>query len=147
MKNIGKKVDGNKLLVFLLLIAFSSTIAQEKLDSIKGKDNPIVFGDFLIGYSNTGETAATVGLNLNYQSKNDLYTFRTSVTTSIDRIDWFLFIPVSIVSNTTTEIAALYGKRYIEDGLSYHFSGGISYNINEDMNGKIKTKDTFAGFQ
>ena len=146
MKNIGKKMDGNSFLIFLFFFAFSSTIAQEKLDSIKEKDNPIVFGDFLVGYSNTGKTAVTVGLNLNYQSKNDLYTFRTSETTSIDRVDWFLFIPISIVSNTTTEYALLYGKRYVENGLAYHFSGGISYNINEDVNGKIKTKDTFAGF-
>lgn len=76
---------------------FSSTITQEKLDSIKGKDNPIVFGDFLVGYSNTGKTAVAAGLNLNSQSKNDLYTFRTSETTSIDRIDWFLFIPISTI--------------------------------------------------
>jgi hypothetical protein len=146
MKNIGKTVDGNKLLVFFLLIAFSSTIAQEKLDSVKIKENPIVFGDFLVGYSNTGKRAVTVGGNLNYQSKNNLYTFRTSQTTSIDKIDWFLFIPISIVSNTTTEYAALYGKRYIEDGMAYHFSAGISYNINEDINEDIKTRDTFAGF-
>jgi hypothetical protein len=125
---------------------FSSAIAQEKLDSIKPKQNPIVFGDFFIGYSNSGKTAATIGLNINYQSKNDLFTFRTSETTSIDRIDWLYIFPVSIVRNTTTEYALLYGKRYIEDGLSYHFSGGISYNINEDVNYDIKTRDNFVGF-
>ena len=146
MKNIGKKMDGNKFLIFLCIITFSSTIAQEKQDSIKVKEHPIVFGDFLLGYSNTGKRAATVGLNLNYQLNNNLFTFRTSETTSIDRIDWFLIFPISIVSNTTTEYALLYGKRYIEDDLSYHFSGGISYNINEDINGNIKTKDIFAGF-
>jgi hypothetical protein len=127
-------------------MTFSFTIAQQNPDSINVKKNPIVFGDFLVGYSNTGKTSVTVGVNVNYQSKNNLYTFRTSQTTSIDKIDWFLFIPISVVSNTTTEYAALYGKRYIEDGMSYHFSGGISYNINEDVNGDIKTRETFAGF-
>jgi hypothetical protein len=127
-------------------MTFSFTIAQQNPDSINVKKNPIVFGDFLVGYSNTGKTSVTVGVNVNYQSKNNLYTFRTSQTTSIDKIDWFLFIPISVVSNTTTEYAALYGKRYIEDGISYHFSGGISYNINEDINGDIKTRETFAGF-
>jgi hypothetical protein len=127
-------------------MTFLSTDGQEKRDSINLKENPIVFGDFLVGYSNTGKTAITVGGNINYQSKNNLYTFRTSQTTSIDKIEWFFFIPISVVSNTTTEYAALYGKRYIEDGISYHFSGGISYNINEDINGDIKTRQTFAGF-
>jgi hypothetical protein len=127
-------------------MTFSFTIAQQNPDSINVKKNPIVFGDFLVGYSNTGKTSVTVGVNVNYQSKNNLYTFRTSQTTSIDKIDWFLFIPISVVSNTTTEYAALYGKRYIEDGMSYHFSGGISYNINEDVNGDIKKRETFAGF-
>jgi hypothetical protein len=136
----------NYFVFFALIFAFSSTIAQEKQDSIKEKENPIVFGDFLLGFSNTGKSAVTTGFTVNYQLKNDLFTFRANQTTSIDRIDWFLFIPVSVVSNTTTEIAALYGKRYIEDGLSYHFSGGISYNINKDVNGVIKTSNTFAGF-
>lgn len=125
---------------------FKTIIAQEKQDSLVVKENPIIFGDILLGYANTGKSAVTVGLNINYQSKNDLFTFRTSETTSIDKIEWFLFIPISKVSNTTTEYAALYGKRYIEDGTAYHFSGGISYNINEDVNGNIKTRDTFLGF-
>lgn len=145
MKNIGKNMVGNKFLIFLCIIAFSVTNAQKNQDSIKIKENPILFGDFFIGYSNTGKRAATVGINLNYQVKNNLFTFRTSETKSIDRIDWILIFPVSIVSNTTTEYALLYGKRYIEDDLSYHFSGGFSYNINEDINGNIKTNDFFVG--
>jgi|TARA_B110000967_G_scaffold207902_1_gene258465 hypothetical protein len=125
---------------------FTTIIAQEKQDSLVVKENPIIFGDILLGYANTGKSAVTVGLNINYQSKNDLFTFRTSETTSIDKIEWFLFIPIFKVTNTTTEYAALYGKRYIEDGTAYHFSGGISYNIKEDVNGNLKTRDTFIGF-
>jgi hypothetical protein len=125
---------------------FTTIIAQEKQDSLVVKENPIIFGDILLGYANTGKSAVTVGLNINYQSKNDLFTFRTSETTSIDKIEWFLFVPIFKVTNTTTEYAALYGKRYIEDGTAYHFSGGISYNINEDVNGNLKTRDTFIGF-
>lgn len=136
----------NKLFLGLFLMIFSSIIAQEKQDSLKVKDNPIIFGDFLLGYSNTGKTALTVGLNINYQFKNNLFTFRTSETTSIDKIEWFFIVPISTVSNRTTEYAALYGKRYIEGGTAYHFSGGISYNINNDVNGNIKTRDTYAGF-
>ncbi|WP_435801243.1 hypothetical protein [Polaribacter sp.] len=131
---------------FLFLMIFTTIIAQEKQDSLVVKENPIIFGDILLGYANTGKSAVTVGLNINYQSKNDLFTFRTSETTSIDKIEWFLFVPIFKVTNTTTEYAALYGKRYIEDGTAYHFSGGISYNINEDVNGNLKTRDTFIGF-
>jgi hypothetical protein len=125
---------------------FTRISAQEKQDSLVVKESPIVFGDILIGYSNTGKTALTVGVNINYQSKNDLFTFRTLQTISIDKIEWFYMFPVSVVSNRTTEYAALYGKRYIEEGTAYHFSGGISYNINKDINGDFKTRETFIGF-
>ncbi|AUC86705.1 hypothetical protein CW731_10235 [Polaribacter sp. ALD11] len=98
------------------------------------------------GYSNTGKSAGTIGLNINYQSKNNLFTFRTSQTTSIDKIEWIYIFPVTTKSNTTSEYAALYGKRYIEDGVAYHFSGGISYNTNEDVNGEVNIRDSFIGF-
>lgn len=121
-------------------------MAQEKVDSFKVEENPIVFGDILLGYTNTGKSAGTIGITVNYQSKNDLFTFRSLQTISIDKIDWAFFVPVSTASTTTTEYSALYGKRYIENGTAYHFSGGISYAINEDMNGNLKTIDTFVGF-
>jgi hypothetical protein len=122
-----------------------STKAQEKQDSLKIIENPIVFGDLLLGYANTGKSAGTLGLHISYQSKNDLFTFRFLRTISVAKIEWFYIFPVSTVSNTNIEYAALYGKRFVEDGLSYHFSGGVSYNINEDVNRDLKTKDTFVG--
>ncbi|SDS56152.1 hypothetical protein SAMN05216503_3454 [Polaribacter sp. KT25b] len=134
------------LCIAFFLLIISSTFAQEKRDFIKVQENPIVFSDFILGYSNSGKSAVTAGFNINYQKNNNLFTFRTLQTISVDKIDWFLFVPISTVSNTTTEFAVLYGKRYIEDGISYHFSGGISYNINEDVNGNLKTRDNFAGF-
>lgn len=72
---------------------FTTIIAQEKQDSLAVKENPIIFGDILLGYANTGKSAVTVGLNINYQSKNDLFTFRTSEITSIDKIEWFPLFP------------------------------------------------------
>lgn len=135
-----------KLCVFFLLVIISSSNAQEKLDTLQIKTNPIVFGDVFLGYSNTGKTAATIGVNINYQFKTNLFTFRTSQTTSVDKIYWFLIIPVPVVSNTTSEFAALYGKRYVEEGMSYHFSGGISLNVNKDISESVKVVDNFIGF-
>ena len=44
---------------------FTTIIAQEKQDSLAVKENPIIFGDILLGYANTGKSAVTVGLNIN----------------------------------------------------------------------------------
>lgn len=42
----------------------------------------------------------------------------------------------------------MYGKRYIEDGFSYHFSGGISYNSLRDKDDNLNKNTTvnYVGF-
>ena len=94
-----------KLILFLVLLFISSIKAQEKLDSIKS--NPIIFGGFNIGYGNTGKRAITFGVDINHQFKNNLFTFRALQTSSLNNVDWFLFIPILDVSNSTSEFAAL----------------------------------------
>ena len=113
------------LVIFLVII--SSIKAQENLDSLNTKPNPIIFGDFSLGYSNGFVKGFTVGGSVNYQKKNNLFTFRTLQVINIKKIDFFLIFPYNIESETMTEYSLLYGKRYIEEGFSYHFSGGISF--------------------
>mgnify|MGYP005996356589 CR=1 FL=1 len=65
-----------QILLVVFLLIFSSLKAQENLDSLSLKPNPIVFGDFSLGYSNGFVKGFTVGGSINYQKKNDLFTFR-----------------------------------------------------------------------
>jgi hypothetical protein len=133
------------ILLFFLSMTLFAINAQEKQDSLHRIQNSILFADILVGYSNTGKSALTAGLSIYYQTENNLFSFRTAQTKSIDKIKWVFVIPVSVVSNTTTEFAALYGRRYIEDGIGYHFASGISYNINQAINGNRKTSEVFFG--
>ncbi|WP_296633958.1 hypothetical protein [Polaribacter sp.] len=116
-----------QILIVAFLLIFLSVKAQENLDSLRLKPNPIVFGDFSLGYSNGFIRGFAIGGSINYQNKNNLFTFRALQVINIKKIDFFLIIPINIESETMTEYSLLYGKRYIEDGFSYHFSGGISY--------------------
>ena len=116
-----------QILLVIFLLVFSSVKAQENIDSLSLKPNPIVFGDFSLGYSNGFVKGFTVGGSINYQKRNNLFTFRALQVINIRKIDFFLIFPINIESETMTEYSLLYGKRYIEEGFSYHFSGGISY--------------------
>lgn len=116
-----------QLPIVIFLVIFSSIKAQENLDSLNTKPNPIIFGDFSLGYSKGFVKGFTVGGSVNYQKKNNLFTFRTLQVINIKKIDFFLIFPYNIESETMTEYSLLYGKRYIEEGFSYHFSGGISF--------------------
>jgi len=64
-------------------------IAQEKVEEVSIKTNPVFFGDFSLGYTNGGIQGFSVTGSLNYQKKN-LFTFRTLQVLHIERID-FLF--------------------------------------------------------
>lgn len=136
-----------KTLIFtLFMLTFFPINAQEKQDFITEKPNPIVFGDFSLGFSNGFIKGFALGGSLNYQKNNDLFTFRTLQVINIKKIDFFLIFPINIESETMTEYSLLYGKRYIEEGFSYHFSGGISF-ATYDRNFKNSIVNTdYVGF-
>lgn len=137
----------NNLIIFtLLLLSFLSNYGQEKIDSLIKKTNPIIFGDVFVGYTNGAIKGITVGASLNHQIKNNLFTFRIIQTTDIESVDFFIFIPYNIESNTTTEYSFLFGKRFIKDEFSYHFSGGFSYNTYSDKENNVEINDKFVGF-
>ncbi|MDP5106991.1 MAG: hypothetical protein NWQ31_12570 [Polaribacter sp.] len=147
MKNIGKKMVGNRCIIFLCLIFFSSIVGQEKIDSISVKTNQVVFANFSVIFSQNTPSLASIGFDLNYQYKNNLFTFRLIENYEIERArDFILLIfPTDLITNNLSEYALLYGKRYIEEDFAYHFSAGFSYNeFTRDDNGDVTTK-TFVG--
>lgn len=139
----------NRTTLFILfLIIFSlSIVAQEKKDSLKLKENPIVFADLGLGYTSGSLSGLTGVFSLNYQKNNHLFTFRHVEVVKYDNIDFFLIIPVNVESRSIREYSILYGKRYIEEGTSYHFSGGFSYNTYQQRkNNDIIASESFVGF-
>ncbi|WP_439129928.1 hypothetical protein [Polaribacter sp.] len=136
-----------KLFIFFLWISILSINAQQKVDSLIIKANPIVFVDGNLGYANGYLQGFSAGFSINYQIKRDLFKLRFFTIENIEKIDFFIFFPINIVSTTLDEYSLLYGKRYIEDNFSYHFSGGISYNKETfNDNGNKTVKDSFVGF-
>lgn len=144
MKSIFNKLKLVTLFLFFILItsnAFSQEnkelIILENKDSISSKTNPIIFADFTLGYTNGSIRGLGAVLNLNYQHKSDLFTLRFGGHFEIRELELFIFIPVSksIISND--EFSLMYGKRYVNGGFSYHFSGGLSYNIYRDLDEKV----------
>ena len=137
----------NNIFLILFLMVFSSIIAQQKQDTIGKKSNPIIFGDFNIGYGNGSLRGLMASVSINYQSKKNLFSFRHLEIFRYDNIDLFFVIPINVESRSIREYSLLYGKKYIEKGTSYHFSGGFSYNIYQQIkNNNIIARESFIGF-
>lgn len=155
-----KFINPRHLKTFLFIILYSSfqisfcqvekdSILKEKeikIDTFLKKTNPIIFGDFSIGYTNGNLEGIGLYGTLYYQHKNDLFSFRAGSNIEIIKIEWVFFFPVNVVSNTFDEYSLMYGKRFIEDGFSYHFQGGISYGKYTEKNMDIENVVNYVGF-
>ena len=135
----------NTVIFIFLLLSFLSVNGQKKQDSISTQETPLAFGNFSFGYTNGSVKGYSFGLNVNYQEKNNLFTFKTLTTVDIQEVNWLLFFPIFVKSSITNEYSLLYGKRYIKGGFSYHFSGGVSYNFTEIINNGVETNDSYIG--
>jgi len=118
------------LLFFYPLVVFSQS---EINDSLKvEKSNPIIFGEHFFGFSSSESFIGfSIGGNLNYQfNKSDLLTLRATYFASF-KINSILNNSDSELSINSTEqireYGLLYGKRYVFEGSSLSFSGGIAY--------------------
>lgn len=135
------------LLTLFILLVFSTVKAQEKKHNIPKKPNPIIFADIGLGITNGYLRGLTGTFSLNYQTKNNLFTFKSLELVQKDSVDFFIIFPVNIELSKINEYSFLYGKRYIEDGYSYHFSGGVSYNIYKQIkNDTVLSRESFWGF-
>lgn len=115
------------LLLFFVINAFGQEITST--DSIK-KSNPIIFTEFLFGGSGGSSKGFTFGGELNYQEKDNLFTYRY-FNLSNSKTNWFFIIPFFENIETVTENAFLYGKRYVYSNYSLSYSAGISL-LNKD---------------
>jgi len=127
-------------------MTFSSVFAQTEEVIIDKKRYPILFVDASFGYVNGALKGFFGGGSVNYQKNKNLFTFRSLVSYDFREVDFFLFFPISGTRKSLEEYSLLYGRRFIEDGFSYHFSGGISYNTYKTKAENIVTKNQFFGF-
>ncbi|QTD39228.1 hypothetical protein JL193_08330 [Polaribacter batillariae] len=124
-----------KNITFLLfLMIFSSVNAQENLDYLNTKNNPIIYMGMNLGFTSGELGEFNASFDLNYQHKNNLFTFKYSTILDVENIRSLYFVPIPNLKLETKEYSLLYGKRYIKDKFSYHFSGGISYSSTNDKN-------------
>ena len=130
---------GALILGFMLFIGMNC-FAQEE------KTNPIVFAEMIAGYSNGSSKGITGGGTLNYQSKNNLFTYRYLELSENRKEGSFYFLPVYIEVENVREQALMYGKRIIEGNTSYSYSAGIAYVVREflvdNTNGALKYDST-----
>lgn len=142
----------NILLFTLLFSVFLSALAQTQKDSIISKTNPILFVDATFGYTNGSIKGIAVGGSVNYQKKNNLYTFKAFSNFDYRDTNFIEIIPTSGTSRIIEEYSLLYGKRFVEEEFAYHFSGGISYNVYLEKEREnifdhlINVKDSYFGF-
>lgn len=117
----------NSILFFLLLFITKNYCNNLIInDSIK-KENPILFAEMAIGFSN-GDIKGFTGIgSLNYQYKNNLFTFRTLEIIDNKKVGSFLFLPLLVLEDRVNEYSFLYGRRYVYDNSSFSYSLGLAY--------------------
>lgn len=127
------------ILGFMLFIGMNC-FAQEE------KTNPIVYAEIIIGYSNGSSKGVTSGGTLNYQRKNNLFSYRYLELSENRKEGSFFFIPVLVEVEILREQAIMYGRRFVDENTSYSFSAGIAYVGREflidDTNGVLKYNNT-----
>ena len=127
------------ILGFVLFIGMNC-FAQEE------KTNPIVYAEMIIGYSNGSSKGFTSGGTLNYQRKNNLFSYRYLELSENRKEGSFFFIPVLVEVEILREQAIMYGRRFVDENTSYSFSAGIAYVDREflidDTNGVLKYNNT-----
>ncbi|MDT0647527.1 hypothetical protein RM545_12580 [Zunongwangia sp. F260] len=117
------------LLVLISVILFSSCYSQ---DTIK-KTNPVLFGEIILGYGGSfGEFGGfAYGGSGNIQYEKHFFTIRHIENPQFQYgavAIGLIGIPIVKSKFKNTELALLYGRRYVKNGRSLSFSGGISKN-------------------
>lgn len=149
-----------KVLMSCLLVISCISFSQEekKTDSIS-KKYPIAFFEAYAGIGGVQNDFGWVfGGNLNYQFYNtNLLTARLNFISASNASNLLLF-PTAVypllkygeIREEQVEGALLYGKRWVNKGVSFSVSGGISYVYRqypkEEANYWIKETQRFLGF-
>ena len=135
----------NKIILFslLFLLNFSFVIAQEKQDSLRVQTYPILFTGMNLGYVSGGLKGLNASFDVNYQIKDNLFTFKYATIMEPD-VGVLFFIPFVKINVVIDQFSFLYGKRFVVNNFSYHFSAGISYS--NAINKRIDEKYNYFGF-
>ncbi len=110
----------------------------------------------ILGLGGTfGENLGLVtGFGIHYQQKKNLYSFRYIYNPQYSydvAVVAFTAFPIISVKNSLEEYAAMYCIRKINDGHSFSFSAGVSYNsftsrLRDENNASYTTVEEYIGF-
>ncbi len=131
-----------KLLKIVFVLVFvSSAKAQQTNDSELRSSNPIIYFEGFGGPTIGQSVGISGGLELNYQTEKNLFTFRfTNAVGYSERSDNYIIMPRYYKSEDNKEYALLYGKRWLSSNHSYSVSVGVSRN-NLEMKKLIESID------
>ena len=138
------------LITTLLCISSDSVLASSEDSTLKS--NPIVYTEMFFGLSGGRAGGLGLGLEVNYQSKNNLFSARYVGNLRLDNTGFtnpFIPIPNIESSSTAEEFSILYGYRKAINGHAFSVSGGLSRNkytfYGENGNNTYK-RDYYLGF-
>lgn len=93
----------------------------------QSESNPILFQEAFFGFADGTSKGMNIGINLNYQQKDDLFTVRYTNLIHLQQVGTLLFIPIYKEMENIEEVGILYGKRNIESNSSFSYSAGIAH--------------------
>jgi hypothetical protein len=121
----------NVIKLFLVFI-FATSVFGQQVDyvELKNKSNPIIYIEGFGGISAISDIGVAGGVELSYQYKKNLFTFRYIDITGFKQeiVSPILPIPIYYETKNDKEYALLYGLRWLQNNHSYSLSAGISYN-------------------
>lgn len=140
-----------KTALFLFFVFYKSVAQDSLVTKPVDVTNPILFTEYYVGLAGGTSSGFLGGFNLNYQTKNNLYTARYTGVVNAQLTGTFLIFPSFYNSETINEYAFLYGKRYIYDNHSFSYSAGVSivnrnYLIDNSNNLKLYSDQNSFGF-
>ncbi|WP_242927638.1 hypothetical protein [Pontibacter vulgaris] len=95
------------------------------------KTNPIIFADTYVGFAGGRAGGFAVGAGLNYQVNRHVFALRYGGAVGLGTgaiLMGMMALPTIRVERESSEIAAMYGWRFIKDNRSLSFSLGASHN-------------------
>ena len=118
-------MKSQSLFATLILLLFLKSWSQEKT-------NPILFTEVYFGPAFGSSEGFASGINLNYQTKDNVFTLRHTNVIELKSEFFFLF-PIFKTIEETDEFALLYGRRKIYGNHSFSYSAGVAYVKHKEL--------------
>jgi hypothetical protein len=114
-----KAMKKSFVITTFILLLMTNCWSQEKT-------NPILFTEYYFGPAFGSSEGFSNGVNLNYQTKSNLFTLRYTNVVEL-KAEFIIIFPIFETIEQTDEFALLYGKRKIYGNHSFSYSAGVSY--------------------